>query len=226
MDYSWDFSVVWRYKEALFGGLWVTAQLTFLSVGLGTLAGVIFLFARRSKIAPLRWLAMAVIEVFRDLPVLVALIWMYYCLPILLGTGLRLSSYAVAVIGLAANFGALQAEIFRAGLEAIPAGEIAAARGLNLRPRHILWYIVVPQTFWRSLAPTLGQIVNTIKLTALASFVVVPELFYVTGRLIQDTYRPLELYTAMAAFYLLIIGPLSLITQRMEQKLSGRFRSG
>lgn len=225
MDYSWDFSVVWRNKEALLGGLWVTAQLTFWSVGFGTLAGVLLLFARRSQVAPLRWLAMALIEIFRDLPVIVALIWMYYCLPILLGDNFRLSSFAVAVLGLAVNFGALQAEIFRAGLEAIPAGEIAAARGLNLRRRHILAYIVIPQTFWRSLAPTLGQIVNTIKLTALASFVVVPELYYATGRVIVETFRPLELYTAMAVLYLAIIIPLSLATQRLEQQLSGRFRN-
>ncbi len=183
------------------------------------------LFARRSRLAPLRWLAMALIEIFRDLPVMVALIWMYYCLPILLGQNFRLSSFAVAVLGLAVNFGALQAEIFRAGLEAIPAGEIAAARGLNLRRQHILAYIVIPQTFWRSLAPTLGQIVNTIKLTALASFVVVPELYYATGRVIMETFRPLELYTAMAVLYLAIIIPLSLITQQLEQRLSGRFRS-
>lgn len=203
----------------------MTAQLTFWSVGFGTLTGVLLLFARRSKVAPLRWLAMALIEIFRDLPVIVALIWMYYCLPILLGDNFRLSSFAVAVLGLAVNFGALQAEIFRAGLEAIPAGEIAAARGLNLRRQHILAYIVIPQTFWRSLAPTLGQIVNTIKLTALASFVVVPELYYATGRVIMETFRPLELYTAMAVLYLVIIIPLSLVTQRMEQQLSGRFRS-
>ncbi len=225
MEYTWDFSVVWRNHQAFLAGLWVTAQITFFSVGFGTLAGVVFLFLRRSRIAPLRWLAVAVIEIFRDLPVLVALIWMYYCLPILLGSDLRLSSFTVAVIGLAANFGALQAEIFRSGLEAIPPGEIAAARGLNLRRWQILLHIVIPQTFWRSLAPTLGQVVNTIKLTALASFVVVPELFYVTGRLIQDTFRPLELYTAMAVCYLAIIIPLSLATQRMEQRLSGRFRS-
>jgi polar amino acid transport system permease protein len=227
VDYSWDFGAVWRNRDALLAGLWVTAQLTFFSVGGGTLAGVVLLFARRSKIAPLRWLAMALIEIFRDLPVLVAIIWMYYCLPILLGDRfLHFTSFAVAVIGLGANFGALQAEIFRAGLEAIPAGEIAAARGLNLRRRHILLHIVVPQTFWRSLAPTLGQIVNTIKLTALASFVFVPDLYYQTVQLITVTLRPLELYTAMAFCYLLIIIPLSLITQRMERQLSGRFRSG
>ena len=75
----------------------------------------------------------------------------------------------------------------------------------------------------RSLAPTLGQIINTLKLTSLASFITVDELFYTTNSLIQESFRPLEFYTAMAILYLLLIIPISLITQFIQIKLSKKF---
>ncbi|MCI0557414.1 MAG: amino acid ABC transporter permease [Nitrososphaera sp.] len=224
MTYSWDYSVVFAHLEILLRGMGVTLLLTTVTVLFGLIAGCLVAIMRSSKRWILSWSARSYIEIFRDLPVLVTLIWLYFCLPIFLGPSLRISPFWVAVIGLGLNFSALQAEITRAGFEAIPVGETEAARGLDFTQWQILRFIVIPQAFWRSLAPTLGQTINTLKLTALASFIVVPELFYETSALIQETYRPLELYTTLAVLYLALILPFSLLLQALEARLAARFR--
>lgn len=224
MNYTWDYTWVWRNWDVLGRGMLVTLLLTVVTVGCGAVLGAMVALLRQSRFKVIAWTARIFIEVFRDLPVLVVLIWLFFCLPILLGPGAGISPFWVAVIGLGLNFSALQAEIIRAGYEAIPAGQLEAAAGLRFSRWQVLRFIVLPQTAWRSIAPTLGQAVNTLKLTALASFISVGELFYVTGRLIQNTFRPLEFYTTLALLYLVLILPAAILVQLFEDRLSRRFR--
>jgi polar amino acid transport system permease protein len=226
MGYNWDFSIVWRYRVELLAGMLSTAWLTIAAVVLGTLSALMLLLARKSPVRILNILSAAFTEVFRNLPVLVVMFWLFFCLPQLLGGPYFLVPFWVAVISLALNFSALLAEILRAGYDSIPPGQIDAARWLGLSRSQILKSIILPQAFWRSLPPALGQSVNTLKLSALASFISVPELFYRTSNIIQSTFRPLELYTALAILYFLLIYPLSLSVSRLERTLSGRFRHG
>lgn len=223
MEYAWDFASVWRNWQVLLQGTAVTLALSIAAIVFGLIFAVPLAFLRKSRVRMISWLSRAFIEVFRDLPVLVVLVWLFYCLPILLGNATHLTPFLIAVIGLGLNFAALQSEIFRAGLEAIPPGEIEVARSLGFSRYQIARYIVTPQAFWRTLAPTLGQGVNTLKLTALASFISVDEAFHITTSLIQDTYRPMEFYTVLAGLYLAIIMPLSLIIQVVERRLELRF---
>lgn len=224
MTYRWDFSWVWRNFDVLLAGVGVTLLLTALTFLIGITAAPALVMARRSLFFPLRWLAAAFIEVFRDLPVLVVLVWLYFCLPMLISSSAALGPFWVAVIGLTLNFVALEAEILRAGYENIPAPQIEAARALQFPSGRIMRHIIIPQTLWRSLAPTLGQMVNTLKLSSLASFITVPELFHQTGTLIQETYRPLEFYSAMAVLYLALILPIAVVLQQLEARMSQRFR--
>lgn len=224
MTYRWDFSWVWRNLDVLLAGVSVTLLLTALTFLIGITLAPAIVMARRSRLWPLRWVAASFIEVFRDLPVLVVLVWLYFCLPMLVNSSVVLAPFWVAVIGLALNFIALEAEIMRSGYENIPAPQIEAARALQIPPGRIVQHIIIPQTFWRCLAPTLGQMVNTLKLTSLASFITVPELFYQTGTLIQETYRPLEFYSTMAILYLALILPVAVVLQRLEAQMSQRFR--
>jgi len=225
MGYIWDFSSVWHNFPALTNGLLVTLALSSLSLAFGIALSVPLAFLRRAKIKILSWAARAFIEIFRDLPVLVVLIWLFYCLPILMGDFVRISPFQVAVIGLGLNLAALQSEIFRSGVESIPPGEIEAAKTLGFNRIQIARYIILPQAFWRTLAPTLGQGVNTLKLTALASFISVDEVFHITTLQIQNTYRPLEFYTILAGLYLALIIPISSLTQFIEYRLERRFGS-
>ena len=88
---------------------------------------------------------------FRDLPVLVVIFWLFFCLPILLGRSLLLAPFNVATVALGLNFSALMADILRAGYEAIPSGELEVARSFGFSRWRILRHIILPQAFWRSL---------------------------------------------------------------------------
>ncbi len=224
MHYHWDFSTVWRYRDVLASGLLGTALLTLLAVLLGTILAVGILALRQSRFGALSLTARGFVEVFRDLPVLVVIFWLFFCLPILLGRSLLLAPFNVATVALGLNFSALMADILRAGYEAIPSGELEVARSFGFSRWRILRHIILPQAFWRSLAPALGQAVNTLKLTALASFISVPELFYKTSSLIEETFRPLEFYTVLALLYLALILPLSIVVQLVERRLNQRFQ--
>ena len=224
MQYHWDFSIVWRYRDVLASGLLGTALLTLLAVALGTLLAIGILALRQSRFGALSLTARCFVELFRDLPVLVVIFWLFFCLPILLGRSPLLSPFNVAIVALGLNFSALMADILRSGYEAIPSGELEVARSFGFSRWRILRHIILPQAFWRSLAPALGQAVNTLKLSSLASFISVPELFYKTSSLIQETFRPLEFYTVLALLYLVLILPLSMAVQLVERRLNQRFQ--
>lgn len=224
MSYSWDWSAVVRNAGPLGAGLWVTLLLTVAAVSLGTAVGLLLFTMRRLAPRPARIVSLVVVDVFRSLPVLVTLIWLFFCLPILSGGVLRPSPFWVATVGLALNFAALYADILRSAYDSIPHGQVEAAYGLQITRTQFLFHIALPEAAWRSLGPALGQIVNTLKLSALASFVAVPEVFFVASDLIKSTARPLEFYTALAGCYLVLIWPLSVGVQSFEGYLARRFQ--
>ena len=224
MEYVWQFSVVGRNLPALLRGLLVTLVLTGAAISAGQIIGVLWAGMRSSRSRMLRGGAWLMIELFRDLPVLVLLVWMYFCLPLFLGDWVRISPFWVGVIGLGLNYAALQAEILRAGYESIPHGQLEVAESFGFTKLQRVRHLILPQAFWRSLPPTLGQIVNTLKLSALAAFIAVPEMFYITQKLIQESFRPLEFYTALAGMYLLLVAPLALLFRALEVKISRRFQ--
>lgn len=215
MDYDWNFSWVWNNLGVLFNGLFVSFQLTVFSTVLGILLSLILLNLRTSKFPIVRYISVILIELFRSIPLLVLLVWLYYCLPLFFSS-LKISAYSIAVISLTLNFAGFQSEIFRSSYESIPVAQLDVLHSMRFSRWQALRYVTIPQTFYKSLSPLLGQIINTLKLSALASFITVPELFYQTTALIQDTFRPLEFYTALSVLYLIIIIPLSMLVQYFE----------
>lgn len=226
MAYQWDFAWVLSNWSSLASGVATTGLLTLATIVLGFLLAILWAGLRISGNPVLSGFSRLCVELFRDLPVLVVLVWLYFCLPILVGETATFSPFWIAVVGLALNYSALEADILRSAYLSIPRSELEAARSFGFSRWQLVTYIVLPQAFWRALAPTLGQAVNTLKLTSLASFITVPELFYVSGRLIQETFRPLEFYTALAAAYLVLIFPLSAGVQVLEHRLQVRFAEG
>src|SRR5579864_4503966 len=114
MNYHWNFSWVLRNLDVLMAGLYETLRLTVVTVIGGIAIGICIAILRKSRRPYVSWCARAYIEVFRDLPVLVVLIWLFYCLPIFVPGQLRIPPFWIAVIGLGLNLAALQAEITRA----------------------------------------------------------------------------------------------------------------
>jgi len=217
--YEWDFTWTFTYREQLFRALVVTLHLNLLVLLIGSVAGLVLGILARSPCAPVRWFTMAYADLFRSLPVLVGLVWAFYCLPILAG-GIRIGAYTCAVIVLALNLSAFVAEIIRASLQSVPQGIIESARALGLSQVRTIRRIIAPLTARLALPPLLGQYINTIKLSVLASAISVPELLHRTTDLISQTYRPLEFYTVLALLFLAILIPMTVCFRLLEQKFS------
>ncbi len=164
----------------------------------------------------MRGLFVVYIEVFFAIPVLVLLVWIYYCLPLLLPV--KPTAFQTAWACLTLSLSAFVAEIVRAGVSSVPQGEVEAARVLGLTPWQTFRLIILPQAFRRMLPALLGQYITAIKLSSLASIISVTEIVYQTQLAIATTYRPLELYTAAALAYMTIILPLSLLMKRFESR--------
>jgi polar amino acid transport system permease protein len=211
--YQWDFGFLVAYLPALFHGAVSTLKITLASVILGTALSLIVAAAQASTSTPLRWLSRVYVECFVALPVIVLLVWIYYCLPVL---GLTLSSLAAAIVGLSLSLSAFLAELIRGGVKSIPEGQIEAARLLTIPNREIARRIVAPQVI-RVIAPALlNEYVTTLKLSTIASVITAPELLYQSSLIISQTYRPLEAYTALAGLFIVLIVPLLRIGRLLE----------
>jgi len=218
--YDWDFNVILRHKWVFIQGAWISLKITLLVAVLGTVAGGLLGLARAGKA---RWLsipAAVFVELFLALPIVVLLIWIYYCGPILLGV--NLSGFWTAVLALSLTLSAFVAEIVRSSLHAVPLGHVEAARGLGMTRVQAFHHIVLPQAFRVMLPPLASMYIDTLKMSSLASIIAVYELLHSAQNLIMSSYRPLEIYTVVALIYVVIIIPFALLTRRYESTMRWR----
>jgi polar amino acid transport system permease protein len=205
--------VLWRSMPLLLSGLWRTILLGVLSIGLGLLLGILLALVRLYAAQPFRWLAIAYIDVFRALPVLVWLVLVYYAFPFL---GIRFSPFVSACFALTTVSGAYAAEIFRAGIEAIPRGQFEAAQAIGLSPMLVMAKVILPQAIRIVIPPLTGNSINVLKDTALASVVALPDLLKQATQAQALAANPTPLIGA-AILYLLLLLPLVRIVSRFEK---------
>jgi len=146
------------------------------------------------------------------------LVWFFFCVPVLFG-GLRISAFTSAVVVLSLNLSAFVAEIIRAGLNGVPRIHIESARAVGLSSLQTVRYVTLPIASRLVLPPLIGQYINTVKLSVLASVIAVPELLNRTTDIISQTYRPLEFYTVLALLFLIILLPGTLLFKHLEEKV-------
>ena len=151
-------------------GAWMTVQLACLSMPLAIALGLAIAIARVYGPAPARWLAIGWVEFLRGTPLLLQLYLIFYVLP---DTGIRLSAYVSAILGLAINYSAYEAEIYRAGLNAIPRGQMEAALSLGMTPWMALRRIVVPQAVRLVVPPVTNDFIALFKDTSVCSIITV-----------------------------------------------------
>jgi polar amino acid transport system permease protein len=142
MGYVFQFGAVWRELDHLLLGAWLTVRLSTLAMVLGLAVGILCAQAKASRARWLRALVQAYIEAIRNTPFLVQLLLVYLGLP---SIGLRLTPDQAALAAMVVNLGAYATEIIRAGIEAVPAGQIEAGRALGLRPWPIFRFIAAVQ---------------------------------------------------------------------------------
>lgn len=210
---NWDVFV--RSLPLLATGLKVTAQLGIVSILAGLVLGLIVALIRLYAFSPLRLVAKVYIDVFRSIPLLVLLIVVYYALPFV---GLRLSPFMSAVCTLTVVSGAYTAEIFRAGIDAIPRGQFEAAHALGLGFRHTMVDVVLPQAVRIVIPPLTNNSINVIKDTALASVVAMPDLLKQATQAQALEANPTPLIVA-AIIYIACLWPLVLLVGRLEKRM-------
>lgn len=218
MSYDWAWGIVPRAMPALLKGLQLTLLITAAVIVLGFLLGV-FVAAGRLARSPMINKPVAVyIEFFRGTPALVQLVWIYYCLPIVIG--LELPSIASIILALTLNVGAFYGEAIRAGIQAVPRDQSESADILGLSYVDKMRYVILPQALRIIIPVVLSQSISLFKDTALVSTLGVADLMYQARVVATETYRPLEILTVAAMLYFVLAFPCTIATRVLELRLA------
>ncbi|WP_421620924.1 ABC transporter permease subunit [Alkalilimnicola ehrlichii] len=215
MEFRWD--VVIDAMPQMLAGAQLTAYITLLGIGggllLGTLCGLILAF----RIPVINWIVFAYVSVIRGTPIVVQAMFIYFALPMALD--IVLTGFAAASICLAMNAGAYITEIVRGAVLSIDKGQTDAGLALGLSYPQVMLHIVGPLAFRRSIPPLGNQFIISLKDSALFLVIGVAELAQRGEQLTAQTGRALEIWTAVAVFYLIMTFTLAMIMRAIEQRM-------
>jgi len=206
--------VLWSSLPALLRGFWNTLLLGVMSIVVGVPAGMVVGIVRLYAPRPVRLLMIGYIDIMRAMPVLVMLILIYYALPFL---GIRLSSWASAVLAFSIVMAAYSAEVFRSGIEGVPRGQFEAAAALGLPFMLTLRKVVLPQAIRIVIPPTTSNCVSMFKDTSLASTVALPELLKEATNA-QALYANPSPLIGAALVYIIFLWPMVRLVSMLEKR--------
>lgn len=220
---EFNFAVITDHWRFLANGAGITLLLALLSGATSIAAGLAVALGR---ISGPRWLSVPLvlyIDSMRSIPVLVVLVWTFFALPLV--TGITLPPFFSALLGLTLHLAAYAAEIFRAGIESVRPGQTRAALALGMSRAEILRRIVLPQAVVRML-PAFGSLLSvTIKDTAIASVIAVPEYMRQSETVAGQSFQPIEVYTFAMLVYFLILFPVTRGVDRVYRRVAHLGRS-
>jgi His/Glu/Gln/Arg/opine family amino acid ABC transporter permease subunit len=202
-----------------------TLKISAASFVLAVIIGLIFALCRISRARFLRVFGTGYIEIVRGLPIVVLLYIVYFVPPQLFpgGNWTLLTAFVAAVVGLGLHGGAILAEVFRAGIEALHKGQAEAALALGMTPAKAMGYIILPQAARIVLPPVANYAIGLLKDTSLCSLIAAPELLNSAKSIAFAEYQPMAVYVLVAVLYFVMSYPLSLGVRQMEARL-GRGR--
>jgi His/Glu/Gln/Arg/opine family amino acid ABC transporter permease subunit len=211
-----DWSVVWSNYDLLLRGAWMTVVLAALTMLIAIPGGLLLAALRTSRVAALRAVATGFVEFFRATPLILQIYWAFYVLPATFGIGL--SAFATALLALSMNVSSYNSETFRAGILSIRRGQTNAGLALGMSRLQAMRYIILPQATLRVLPALASTWVSLFKDTSLVSTIAVAELSFVSLKLRAETYRILEVLTAMAVLYWLMGYPQAKLVEWLHRK--------
>jgi len=214
VDTFFNLTVIMRVLPMLWLGVSNTLALAAATLLLGGIGGVLICLVRLYAPKFFRVLAIIFIDLFRAIPILVLLVLIYFALPF---AGIVLSPFVSATLALSLVFAAFTAEVFRAGIEAIPKGQIEAAEALGLPFPVIIWKVILPQAFRIALPPHTSNCVAIAKDTSLASIVAMPDLLKQATDAQALTANPSPLIAA-AVMYLIVLLPAVRLVSFLEKR--------
>jgi polar amino acid transport system permease protein len=216
---NWE-RLVWNQRDVLLSGLAVTVEVCLIAF-VAAIVGGLILCLTRMYLAPLRPLAIVVIEFFRDTPIYVQLIWVAYAWPELFG--FPGSFYTAGWLALALQSSGYLAETFRTGIEGVPRGQREAAFSVGMSPLQTFVRIMMPQVVLSTAPSIVNQFTVIVKSSTLISVITVPDLMSQSQRLVNVWYEPIEILTATAALYILFVFLVSLAGKLLADALRRRY---
>jgi His/Glu/Gln/Arg/opine family amino acid ABC transporter permease subunit len=208
-----DWSLVWANHGILLNGLLTALKVSVFALVISMVGGLLLAVMRMSR-PPVSWLAVAYINIFRGVPALVSVIWVYFGLS--LAVGVDFTVFQAGVIALSLLYSAFIAEIFRSALSAIPPGHREAGQALGMRPARVFFSVILPQAVKIAL-PNIGSMfIGMMKDTSTFTVIGLLEVVRVTQNLVSQTFQPFVLYTAAALLYVLAAFVIDVIFRLVE----------
>ena len=216
---NWE-RLVWNQRDALLAGLTVTVEICSIAFALAVLGGLVLCLVRM-YVRPLRPVAIVLIEFFRATPILVQLLWVNYVWPPLFGW--PDSFFAAAWTALALQSSGYLAETFRGGIEAIPRGQREAAYSVGMSPLMVFGRIIMPQVSLAAAPSIVNQFTVIVKSSTLVSVITVQDLMFQSQKIVNIWYEPIEILTATAAIYIVVIFLVSAAGKALADALRRRY---
>lgn len=201
-------------------GARITVWLTLIAGSAGVLIGVLAGLGKLSKFAPLRWLCDAYVWLIRGTPLLLQILFVWLAAPSVLPAGMEFSDFSCAALALSLNIGAYNTECVRAGILAVPHGQVEAARALGLSPFQTFMDVVLPQSMRVALPALANNLASLVKDSSLAYAISVVELTMVGYRVQAESYQPIPVFITIAAIYLILTTAFTTLTAALESQLN------
>lgn len=221
---NWLLLLIGQYPNGPLGGLACTLILSVLGISLAFPLSVGVALARISPWAVLRWPATALVYGARGIPLLMIILWVYFLVPVLIGS--NVTGFTTMVITLVIYQAAFLSEVVRAGIEALPRGQMEAARALGHSYLGAMWHVILPQALYNMLPAMLSQFVSTIKDTTLGYVINVHELTFAASQVNNQLLtKPFHVYFILAVIYFIVCWSLTEATEWLERRITTK-RSG
>ncbi|WP_043264474.1 ectoine/hydroxyectoine ABC transporter permease subunit EhuD [Streptomyces sp. CT34] len=213
---TFDWSAVGHFMPTFWKGVVVTLQALVLGSLIAFALGLVWALAQRSSLKAVRWPVTAITEFVRNTPLLVQLFFLFYVMP---EWGVTLSALATGVIGLGLHYSTYTAEVYRAGIDGVPAGQWEAAVALSLPRRRTWTAVILPQAI-RRVAPALGNyVIAMLKDSPMLFAIGVLEMLGQARQFSSQTFQTVEPYTVVGVAFILIAYPASLLLRALERRL-------
>lgn len=214
---NYDWGLIWQNAPLLLRGLLTALQVAAVAMVLSLGFGLGLAVARMSR-APVSWMAAIYINVFRGVPALVSVIWVYFGVALLIGVSF--SVFQAGVIALVLLYSAFIAEIYRSALEAIPRGQREAGLALGISSRRVFLSVTLPQAT-KIATPNIGNmLIGMVKDTSVFTVIGLLEVVRVTQNIVSATFQPFVLYTAAAGLYVAVAFLLDFLFRTVEKVMS------
>jgi His/Glu/Gln/Arg/opine family amino acid ABC transporter permease subunit len=213
---DFDWGAVWYAIPYMLQGTVVTLEISVCAMVLASVVGLAMGLISASSLRAPKAVIRAYVYFVRGTPALVQIFLVYFALPRI---GFELSSFWSGVVALAFNSAGFIAEIMRAGLQSIDAGQSEAALSIGMTDRQSILFILLPQSLRRITPPLTNELITVVKSSSLLSVISITELTRSAQLIIAERFVPFELYAALAVYYLIIISILSLGSEYVEKRL-------